>query len=179
MASSYTSNYNLCQWEPEDKVLRTDFNADNAKIDAAIAAVDSRITGVAGSKASAASLAELKSTVEDLSATVSGQGGALRKRGNCQVAATSYTGDGQKTRTHSLGVKPALVFISGGAQMTIGYGCTLTYNHENSVSAVGVEWSGNSFTLRSLSTSISDDARAIGNRSGVVYQMIILYDMSL
>ena len=37
MASNYTTNYNLCQWESTDQVLRTDFNADNAKIDAALA----------------------------------------------------------------------------------------------------------------------------------------------
>ena len=37
MASSYTSNYQLCQWEGTDKVLRTDFNGDNAKIDEALA----------------------------------------------------------------------------------------------------------------------------------------------
>ena len=33
-----TSNYKLCQWEADDKVQRTDFNADNAKLDAAIKA---------------------------------------------------------------------------------------------------------------------------------------------
>lgn len=32
-----TSNYQLNQWEGADRILRTDFNADNAKIDAAIA----------------------------------------------------------------------------------------------------------------------------------------------
>ena len=37
MSTNYTNNYNLCQWEASDKVLRTDFNADNAKIDAALA----------------------------------------------------------------------------------------------------------------------------------------------
>ena len=37
MASNYTTNYNLCQWQPTDQVQRTDFNADNAKIDAALA----------------------------------------------------------------------------------------------------------------------------------------------
>jgi len=36
MPSNYTPNYNLNQWEPDDRVLRTDFNADNAKIDAAL-----------------------------------------------------------------------------------------------------------------------------------------------
>ena len=31
-----TSNYQLSQWDPEDRILRTDFNSDNAKIDAAL-----------------------------------------------------------------------------------------------------------------------------------------------
>ena len=39
MASNHTTNYQLCQWEAADKVLRTDFNEDNQKIDAALAAV--------------------------------------------------------------------------------------------------------------------------------------------
>ena len=37
MASGQTANYQLNQWEAEDKVLRTEFNADNAKLDAALA----------------------------------------------------------------------------------------------------------------------------------------------
>ena len=36
MASNYTENYGLCQWEATDQVLRTDFNEDNQRIDAAI-----------------------------------------------------------------------------------------------------------------------------------------------
>ena len=38
MASNYTSNYGLCQWEATDHVLREEFNQDNAKIDAALEA---------------------------------------------------------------------------------------------------------------------------------------------
>ena len=37
MATNQTTNYQLNQWEPTDQVLRTDFNADNAKIDATLA----------------------------------------------------------------------------------------------------------------------------------------------
>ena len=33
-----TPNFQLNQWSPEDYVRRTDFNADNAKVDAALAA---------------------------------------------------------------------------------------------------------------------------------------------
>lgn len=38
MASNVTQHYQLCQWEPGDKVERLDFNSDNAKLDAAIKA---------------------------------------------------------------------------------------------------------------------------------------------
>ena len=36
MASNQTANYGLNQWEATDQVVRADFNADNAKIDAAL-----------------------------------------------------------------------------------------------------------------------------------------------
>ena len=45
--ANYTEHYQLHQWEPEDDFLRTDFNEDFAKIDAAL-----------GEKADAAALAE-------------------------------------------------------------------------------------------------------------------------
>ena len=41
MATNYTTNYQLNQWEPTDPVIRTDFNADNAKIEAALLAIKS------------------------------------------------------------------------------------------------------------------------------------------
>ena len=42
MASGYTSNYGLCQWQGEDKFLREEFNQDNEKIDAALKAADGK-----------------------------------------------------------------------------------------------------------------------------------------
>lgn len=36
MASNQTTNYNLNQWAAEDRVLREEFNQDNAKIDTAL-----------------------------------------------------------------------------------------------------------------------------------------------
>ena len=39
MASNYTEQYKLCQWEATDAVLRTDFNEDNAKLEAALKAL--------------------------------------------------------------------------------------------------------------------------------------------
>ena len=40
---NHTTNYNLSQWEPHDRVTRADFNADNAAIDAALKGLDSAI----------------------------------------------------------------------------------------------------------------------------------------
>ena len=39
-----TANYQLNQWDAGDRILRTEFNADNEKIDAAIKTVDTRLT---------------------------------------------------------------------------------------------------------------------------------------
>ena len=44
-----TQHYQLNQWAADDQVLRTDFNADNAKIDAALVERGTYVgTGVAG-----------------------------------------------------------------------------------------------------------------------------------
>ena len=40
-----TQNYNLCQWAAEDRILRSDFNDDNAKIDAGVAAAGAKFAG--------------------------------------------------------------------------------------------------------------------------------------
>ncbi len=37
-----TQHYGLCQWDGEDRILREDFNEDNAKLDTAIAEVKER-----------------------------------------------------------------------------------------------------------------------------------------
>ena len=80
MASNYTENYGLCQWEATDAVLRTDFNEDNQKIDTALknqAGSISDLTAQMANKAntgSVNSLAEevaLKADQSDLEAAVS------------------------------------------------------------------------------------------------------------
>ncbi|WP_130851064.1 hypothetical protein [Intestinimonas timonensis] len=42
MASGYTANYGLCQWQRSDKFLREEFNGDNEKIDAALKAAEDK-----------------------------------------------------------------------------------------------------------------------------------------
>lgn len=43
MSTNQTTNYELNQWLSTDQVVRTDFNADNAKIDAALAALAEQV----------------------------------------------------------------------------------------------------------------------------------------
>ena len=47
MSTNHTANYNLCQWEATDQVLRTDFNQDNAKIDAALKGLSDSVPVIA------------------------------------------------------------------------------------------------------------------------------------
>lgn len=41
----HTTNYDLNQWEADDRVTRADFNADNQKLDAALAAIAAAASG--------------------------------------------------------------------------------------------------------------------------------------
>jgi len=91
MSTNHTKNYNLCQWEAEDQVLRTDFNGDNAKLDAALAAQ----AGALDTKADVSALEALSKMVSALSGTVSGHTGSLSRKGNCQIYSTTYVGDGK------------------------------------------------------------------------------------
>ena len=47
MAANQTENYELNQWLATDQVLRTDFNADNAKLDAALAGLAEEVSSKA------------------------------------------------------------------------------------------------------------------------------------
>ena len=107
MASKYTSNYGLCQWEASDKVLRTEFNSDNAKIDAALASKAS--VSAVNSKADASALSALQSTV-------SSQGTSLALR-NCRFVTGTYTGTGKygaaAANSLSFSQKPVFICVTG------------------------------------------------------------------
>ena len=59
MASNYTENYGLCQWEAGDSFVRTEFNQDNARLDEAL---NQLAVGLAG-KAEQSDLAQAVSTL--------------------------------------------------------------------------------------------------------------------
>ena len=72
-----TTNYNLCQFEETDRVRRTDFNEDNAKIDGAVKAVDRRVDGLEASKADKTALAAVEGKISRIvTGTYAGTGGS-------------------------------------------------------------------------------------------------------
>ena len=101
--ASYTSNYQLHQWEASDDFLRTDFNADFAKIDAAIQAVEAAANTALAGKASLEAL----SAVQALAAA------------RPQMAAGTYTGDGSEGRLINLGLRPKVLILAQGTTAAV------------------------------------------------------------
>ena len=111
MATNHTTNYELNQWLSTDQVLRTDFNADNVKLDKALNSLSgeveqkadqSALNAVAASvqaKADQTALDTLNSTVQQLTADLT------------KIVVGSYTGNGVSPRTISLGAKPKAVLV--------------------------------------------------------------------
>ena len=107
MASNHTEHFSLNQWQADDQVKRTDFNEDNAKIDAALDALSGGLAEKAGQAALDALAAEVakKATTAALEA-VSKKLAAMP----CLVTGT-YTGDGTDSRLISLGFQPKALLV--------------------------------------------------------------------
>ena len=87
--ATYTTNYQLHQWEANDDFLRTDFNEDFAKIDAGIKSAADAAAGAASTAA-----------------------------GKARIVTGSYTGNGS-SKTVSLGFAPKAVWVRGGVYETM------------------------------------------------------------
>ena len=94
--ATYTSNYQLHQWVPEDDILRTDFNTDFQKIDAAIKGVETAANTALALKADKTELTQACGALDEA---------------KCETLTGSYTGNGANTRTIDLGCAPKAVFI--------------------------------------------------------------------
>ena len=107
MASNHTEHFSLNQWLPDDQVKRTDFNEDNAKIDAAL----NDLSGGLAEKAGQAALDALAAEVAKKATTAALE--ALSKKlasMPCLVTGT-YTGDGAESRLISLGFQPKALLV--------------------------------------------------------------------
>ena len=97
-----TQYYQLNQYDPGDSFLRTDFNGDNAKIDAALKALDDK----AETKADQAALDQTNAAVAQLSAE------------KCEAVLGSYVGNGAASRTIDLGFPPKAAYLCSQGGLT-------------------------------------------------------------
>ena len=92
-----TENYQLNQWNKTDRIQMEDFNADNAKIDAALAG-----------------MADTQNALQ----------AAMANCGNCKIWTTTYTGNGGNgsgsPNTLTFPNAPLLVSICGGSSNSWG-----------------------------------------------------------
>ena len=159
MASNHTTNYNLNQWEATDKVLRTDFNEDNAKIDAALKDHDDEI-------------AELEAANTALES-------ALALKGNCQIELKTYTGTGEYGASHpnhlTFSDMPAVLLIFGQRSICmvrggdIGGVVSATSSIGHVLSGAGFSWSGGTVSY------YSNDPYFQLNVSGQVYCAVAFF----
>jgi hypothetical protein len=153
MPTNHTPNYNLNQWERDDRVLMEDFNADNAKIDAALGAHTETLTAHTA---------------------------ALALRGNCRVETFSYTGKSQDghglTNSFTFSKRPAFVLIlgfnssillmPGQSDMGIFVGSYAALNGRT-VLNIKFTWKENTATIDNIFKEVRMDAQ------GVAYHAIV------
>ena len=146
-----TGNYNLNQWDGSDRILRTDFNADNAKVDTA-----------------------LKTNADGIAALAE----QLAGKGNCQIYFTTYTGNGTHDEagasTLTFPHRPLLVFITetfDSGSMVAQYGAPTVYFRVTGAAWNNATWGDRSFTWYASS------ATSQMNENGKVYNVVALMDV--
>lgn len=154
MASNYTENYGLCQWEATDQVLREEFNEDNAKVDTA--------------------LQDLKNADMRLDEELSSQATAIQKLGNCELYTKTYTGTGSYGEDSPTQLvfssKPWLLAIiskEDGSIMIAVNGQPTSWNRRTGAAWNNFTWSGNTVSW----WSNSDSSQM--NGLGVDYQVVV------
>lgn len=183
-----TENYQLNQWESGDRILMADFNNDNAKLEAALDALEA-------GKADAATVNSLSGTVSTLSGTVGQKADAsaltaevsartaavntintqLAARGNCQIYYGTYVGDGATTRTLTFPRKPLLVIVMGSniiLRTVQGAPYAMCRTNGDGGELAKATWSDNSLTWQGTSLSY------ICNVANITYHMVVLMDAS-
>ena len=138
MPSNQTPNYALNQWERDDRILMDDFNADNAKIDAAL-------------KSGADARAALQ--------------GALNRKGNCSIGVFTYNGTGKYGPDNPTRITfprvPAAFIVFGPGAILIGRGGQSQAIIDSSgmvggatyTTAIALTWSGTSCAFFSVNAA--------------------------
>lgn len=160
MPSNQTTNYHLSQWVKSDQVRMEDFNADNAKIDAALKAeTDARTAAV-----------------EALSQTSANHTASIAKLGNCQIYSTSYTGNGGTQHSMTFPHRPVFIYVADkttSSAFAAPRGVTrgVTWSGDGNW-VIQLSWSGNTVTWKKDSSSTTFAFET----SGSTYIVLALLD---
>ena len=139
MPTSQTPNYQLNQWSRDDRILMEDFNADNAKIDAAIAGHEGRVAALER---------------------------CAPFWGNCRIYASDYIGTGEFGKDHpstmTFPKKPVWITIlndTGQVQVNIlPKDIDYEYSSATSNHKVSVKWNGSTLSWYGSSARVQMNA---------------------
>ena len=111
MASNHTTNDQLCQWQADDQVKRTDFNEDNAKIDSALKGLSDGLAAAQAEKADQSALDALAAEVAKKATTAALEALSQKLASMPCLVTGTYTGDGTDSRLISLGFQPKALLV--------------------------------------------------------------------
>ena len=121
-----TSNYQLNQWDPTDRVLRTDFNSDNTKIDDALSQMQN---------------------------TLSHKGNCRLYIGTYTGTGTHGSGGAS---SYTFPQKPLIVFLADpidSYKMLVAYGQATGFSEVRVATGNTLTWEGNTLSWYNSSTS--------------------------
>lgn len=135
----HTTNYQLSQWEKSDRIMMEDFNGDNAKVEAALAALAASGSG----------------TAQALTAATS--------RLNSRFYSATYTGSGAEYGSKTLWLPRQALFLmvaSYNQDMLLSLPATgvarYFYYNSSSVGGIAINMSGSSLSWNSPNCNRAD-----------------------
>ena len=172
----HTQNYQLNQWAESDRVMRVDFNADNIKIDAALAEMNASkadrtaltsLDAVVSSKADQIAVTGLGQQITELAASIGANSTALADKGNCEIFKASYIG------TFAGGTPLFVVIVNDYHNVAIRMVNGVTQSQGTNISRwTFISWSGNTVSW------YGENAGAQFNDTGIQYHMVALLSRS-
>ena len=157
MASNYTENYGLCQWEATDQVRREEFNQNNAKVDAALNKQGQEIQEEINIRTKA--ILEIQ-----------------EKTGNCKVESSTYIGTGTSGETGKASItfpsEPFLVILADGNGGAYCLYKEMNYSISSPQGDIYFQWSGNTVSWYA-------NFGAVVNAKDVSYPVIAFYQIEI
>ncbi len=165
-----TQHYALNQYDPEDNFLRTNFNADNAKLDTALKTLDDKANSKADGATTQAALAQLSQRVDGKAEQSAVDAGfAARDQilaQKCEAYFGSYTGNGVEKRVISIGFTPKAVIVKK-PDNDLNFGSTEELKRLIAIAVQGV--TGNILNVVENGFQVANHGHVNGNNQTYVY----------